>query len=96
MPVSSNKHFKDRIAQLSKTYAIHRPLIQRCLNAALIFYSLGSTYRGLTSRSRNPSSSRKSVGKTNDDETQTVKPPRVAVSQLVVFFLVLIPSITAR
>jgi len=76
--------YKERLAQFSKAYAIHRPLVQRCLNVALIFYALGSTYRGLSSRPPSSSGSKKGKRKAKDDvatqETRTAKPPRVAVS----------------
>lgn len=73
-----SKSFNERFIQFSKAYAVHRPLVQRCLNTAFIFYVLGSTYRGLSARPGSSSSS-KGKGKAKDDGKETGKPPRVAV-----------------
>ncbi|KAF8225804.1 hypothetical protein L208DRAFT_1425341 [Tricholoma matsutake] len=105
MAVSSTEQFKKRFAQFSKIYAVHRPLIQRCLNVALIFYALGSTYRGLSSRPPSTSSSKKTTAKPKDDEgpheTRTAKPPRVAVDavfyqRLSTILRIVIPSIRSK
>lgn len=105
MAVSSTEQFKKRFARFSKIYAVHRPLIQRCLNVALIFYALGSTYRGLSSRPPSTSSSKKTTAKPKDDEgpheTRTAKPPRVAVDavfyqRLSTILRIVIPSIRSK
>ena len=85
-PTLTAKQIKQRFAQFSRIYALHRPLVQRCLNIALIVYGLGSTYRGLTSRPTSSPNSKKSTKTTKDNvgaqETPTPRPPRVAVSYL--------------
>src|ERR1700733_15485012 len=83
MAVSSSKQFTQQFAQFSKTYARHRPLIQRCLNVALIFYALGSTYRRLSSKpatSKKRADSDKPKGDVGAQGTLAPRPPRVAVS----------------
>lgn len=74
-----SQSFNERFIQFSKAYAVHRPLVQRCLNTAFIFYVLGSTYRGLSARPGSSSSS-KGKGKAKDVGKEAGKPPRVAVS----------------
>lgn len=94
MAVSSSKHFSQRFAQFSKTYARHRPLIQRCLNVALIFYALGSTYRGLSSKPPSSSASKKRAdsdkveGDVGAQGNRPPRPPRVAVSDFGYLWLI--------
>jgi ATP-binding cassette subfamily D (ALD) long-chain fatty acid import protein len=76
-----SKTFNERFVQFSKVYSVHRPLVQRCLNTAFIFYVLGSTYRGLSARPASSLASKgKGKGKAKDDGKETEKPSRVAVS----------------
>ncbi|KAJ4476647.1 adrenoleukodystrophy protein [Lentinula aciculospora] len=67
---------KQTLAQLSKHYTVHRPLVQRILNISFVLYVLGTTYRGLASR---PTSGRQS--KKNKDAIKEGE-PRVAVDAL--------------
>ncbi|KAG6844334.1 hypothetical protein H0H87_007692 [Tephrocybe sp. NHM501043] len=74
------KPFNERLAQVAKSYSVHRPLVQRFLNISFVIYALTTTYRGLASRPS--SSSPKGRGKTKTDQGETGKPPRVAVDAL--------------
>lgn len=62
----------------TKTYAAHRPLVQRILTAGFIVNVLATTFRGLSTRQSPPSTSK---GKAREQPTSTEagKPPRVAV-----------------
>ncbi|KAI0032482.1 ABC transporter transmembrane region 2-domain-containing protein [Vararia minispora EC-137] len=77
--LSTLRPSKERISQLTSTYSAYRPLIQRSLNAGLILYALGHTYRTLSARPSSDASTRKSKGKGKQVEGQAGKPPRVAV-----------------
>ena len=77
---SSLRPSKERVAQLVDTYARHRPLVQRTLTVAFVFYVVSSTYRSLSARPpSSSSSSNKRKGKGKDGEGGPSK-PRVAVS----------------
>ena len=72
---------KQQLAQFSKTYATHRPAVQRALNIAFVFYVLGSTYLSLSGGSRkgaDDNSSKK--GKSRAKKGEPGKPVKVAVS----------------
>ena len=66
------------LTRFSKTYANHRPLIQRILTAGFIIHVLAGTFRSLSTRPTPPSTSK---GKDRDRSKASVseKPPRVAV-----------------
>ncbi|KAF8167808.1 ABC transporter transmembrane region 2-domain-containing protein [Crassisporium funariophilum] len=76
-----SKQSNEKIAHALKVYTSHRPLVQRILNIAFVFYVLGSTYAGLASR---PPTARKESSKTNAGDAGTKTPQRVAVDA--VFF----------
>ena len=64
------------LAGFAKTYATHRPLIQRILTAGFIVHVLSSTFGSLSTRT--PPTSK---GKAREQSTyaEAGKPPRVAV-----------------
>ncbi|KAJ6574626.1 ABC transporter transmembrane region 2-domain-containing protein [Mycena capillaripes] len=98
-----SQQLKESVARLGKTYASHRPAIQRILNVAFALYVVGSTYRGLSGR---PSAPKKDKGKGKGkgdakDPEQPGKPPRVAVDALFYRRLsdilkIVIPGITSK
>ncbi|KAI8995423.1 adrenoleukodystrophy protein [Trametes punicea] len=91
---------KEHIAQLANAYARHRPLVQRGLTVAFVFYVISSTYRGFSSRPAAPSapsSKRKGKGKEGDNASK----PRVAVDaifyqRLSKILRIVIPSIRSK
>ncbi|KAF9458333.1 ABC transporter transmembrane region 2-domain-containing protein [Collybia nuda] len=95
-----SKSFGERFKQFSRAYTVHRPLVQRFLNAAFIFYVLGSTYRGLSARPNSSSSSTRK-GKAKNDGEEVGKPPRVAVDalfyqRLSMILRIVIPSVRSK
>lgn len=78
--LTGNNDFQRRVAQFSSSYSNHRPLIQRCLNSAFVFYVLFSTYRGLSVKPSGPAKGKKGKGATKKgDDKASGKPARVAV-----------------
>jgi ATP-binding cassette subfamily D (ALD) long-chain fatty acid import protein len=70
---------QDKLAHFARTYANHRPLIQRVLNISFAFYFLGTTLYGL-SGGKKSGRSRKEKGKTEIGSKSTDgRSERVAV-----------------
>lgn len=83
----SKEAVKKQAAQLANLYLSHRPVIQRSLNIAFVFYALSTTYRGLSARPTPSSTSKgKGKGKAKDEEGDAKKRPRVAVRVMSVCF----------
>ncbi|KAK7694295.1 hypothetical protein QCA50_001477 [Cerrena zonata] len=98
----SKEAVKKQAAQLANLYLSHRPVIQRSLNIAFVFYALSTTYRGLSARPTPSSTSKgKGKGKAKDDEGDAKKRPRVAVDavfyqRLSAILKIVIPSIKSK
>ena len=75
-----------RIASLAAAYSRHRPLFQRSLTAAFVFYAISTTYNGLFSNNAPSSQSGKRKGKerAQSEEGDPKRPVRVAVGICVV------------
>ena len=76
-----------RIASLAAAYSRHRPLFQRSLTAAFVFYAISTTYNGLFSNNAPSSQSGKRKGKerAQSEGEGSKRPVRVAVGICVVF-----------
>jgi ATP-binding cassette subfamily D (ALD) long-chain fatty acid import protein len=66
------------LATFARTYATHRPLIQRILTAGFIVNVLLTTFGGLSTRPT-PRSASKGKAREQTASANTGKPPRVAV-----------------
>jgi ATP-binding cassette subfamily D (ALD) long-chain fatty acid import protein len=66
------------LSSFAKTYATHRPLIQRILTAGFIVHVLSSTFGSLSTRPPPPPTS-KGKGREQSAYVEAGKPPRVAV-----------------
>ncbi|TFK76772.1 hypothetical protein BDN72DRAFT_754436 [Pluteus cervinus] len=77
-------NFQQHFSQFSKSYAKHRPTVQRALNITFALYVLGTTYRAFAARPSTPLPGSKSKGKAKDDSKSGSpnKPPRVAIDAL--------------
>jgi ATP-binding cassette subfamily D (ALD) long-chain fatty acid import protein len=70
---------QEKLAHFTRTYANHRPLIQRVLNISFAFYFLGTTLYGL-SGGKKDSRPRKEKGKTEmGGKSRDGRSERVAV-----------------
>ncbi|EGN95442.1 hypothetical protein SERLA73DRAFT_76546 [Serpula lacrymans var. lacrymans S7.3] len=93
-----------RLAQFAKTYAQHRPIVQRSLTVGFVLYVLGSTYRGLSARpaSKGPSKGKgKGTVQGKDGKVESGKSTRVAVDavfyqRLATILRIVIPSIHSK
>jgi ATP-binding cassette subfamily D (ALD) long-chain fatty acid import protein len=65
------------LSSFAKTYATHRPLIQRILTAGFILHVLSSTFGNLSTRTPPPTS--KGKAREQSAYVEAGKPPRVAV-----------------
>jgi len=97
------KPSEQQIARLAAAYARHRPLVQRGLTAAFVFYVLSTTYNGLFGRAGAPETSSKGKGRAKGDgrDADSKKPPRVAVDavfyqRLSSILRIVIPSIRSK
>jgi len=71
---------KDRFERFAKSYAAHRPAVQRVLNISFVFYVLGTTYLSISSGSGKKGDSGGKKGRGKSKKGETGKPPKVAVS----------------
>ncbi|KAI0274888.1 ABC transporter transmembrane region 2-domain-containing protein [Gloeopeniophorella convolvens] len=83
-----------------KSYATHRPVVQRVLTTGFIFYCLGATYRGLSARTA-PAQSKKGRVSSASGKPESGKPQRVAVDALFYerlyrIFRIVIPSLRSK
>ncbi|KAH8120463.1 ABC transporter transmembrane region 2-domain-containing protein [Phellopilus nigrolimitatus] len=76
--ISSIRPSKAQIAQVTTSYAKHRPVVQRVLTAGFIMYIISSSYLSVSGRMTSPQTNRKGKGKMKADEKQG-KHTRVAV-----------------
>ncbi|KAG6371685.1 ABC transporter transmembrane region 2-domain-containing protein [Boletus reticuloceps] len=94
MPVLSKLRPSDnRIAEISRIYAIHRPLVQRGLTTGFVLYVLLAAYQGVAARPPTKDSKNAPAGGR--------KPPRVAVDALFyqrlrIILRIVIPSIRSK
>jgi hypothetical protein len=73
---------RERFDRFLKAYTTHRPLVQRVLNIAFVFYVLGTTYYGLSGKPSDQGAKQKKGQATSGQQGgETGKPPRVAVSK---------------
>jgi hypothetical protein len=78
--LSNLRPSKEAVAQFTRTYSSHRPVIQRVLSAGCVLYALGVTYRSFSARPSSEPIAKKSKGKGKQAAGPTSgRPPRVAV-----------------
>ena len=82
--MSTLRPSKEHLERFTKTYATHRPLIQRSLTVSFVLYALAATYWGLSGRAASQQTrSRKGKEKADD---KAAKHGRVAVRASLVFY----------
>lgn len=90
------------LAQFAKSYAAHRPIIQRGLTVSFILYVLGATYKGLSVK---PSASKSSPGgggksrkggKPGDGKAPKVAVDAVFYERLSTILKIVIPGIRSK
>ncbi|KAH9044663.1 adrenoleukodystrophy protein [Lactarius pseudohatsudake] len=94
------KNSQPALANFAKTYAAHRPLVQRILTAAFIAQVLAGTFRSLSTRPT-PSSTSKGKDRDGSKASTSEKPPRVAVDavfyqRLARILRLVIPSLRSK
>lgn len=90
--LSSNMAVQSTL-RFSRTYAAHRPFIQKALNIVFVLYVLTSTYRSLASTSTYPSASKKAR---QHGDTTRVAVDAVFYQRLSKILRIIIPGIRSK
>ncbi|KAI9068030.1 adrenoleukodystrophy protein [Trametes sanguinea] len=90
---------KEQLARVANAYARHRPLVQRGLTVAFVFYVISSTYRSFAARPTGSSPSpsrRRGKGKGGDASKPRVAIDAVFYQRLSRILRIVIPSIRSK